>query len=153
MTFGSLWYNFQPYFRSTNSAHSSFGDCCSGPTFHYGRVGSPRKWRGSPTRGLQSGCAWRQASHVDGGWSRGCRRPKAQSSRACCKYFFKEPLHSVWKSLKKSHSTLRAKRATFTFWVDKSEWKTPKIVNFGEFLKTWIFRSDSVTRQANFDKY
>ena len=25
-----------------------------------------------------------------------------------------------WKSRKKSHSTLRAKRATFTFWVDKS---------------------------------
>ena len=24
--------------------------------------------------------------------------------------------HSVWKSQKKSHSTLRAKRATFTFW-------------------------------------
>ena len=29
-------------------------------------------------------------------------------------------LHSVWKSPKKSHSTLRAKRTTFTFWVDKS---------------------------------
>ena len=28
--------------------------------------------------------------------------------------------HGVWKSKKKSHSTLRAKRATFTFWVDKS---------------------------------
>ena len=28
--------------------------------------------------------------------------------------------HGVWKSQKKSHSTLRAKRATFTFWVDKS---------------------------------
>ena len=28
--------------------------------------------------------------------------------------------HNVWKSQKKSHSTLRAKRATFTFWVDKS---------------------------------
>ena len=27
-------------------------------------------------------------------------------------------VHSVWKSQKKSHSTLRAKRATFTFWVD-----------------------------------
>ena len=26
----------------------------------------------------------------------------------------------VWKSQKKSHSTLRAKRTTFTFWVDKS---------------------------------
>ena len=29
-------------------------------------------------------------------------------------------LHGVWKSQKKSHSTLRAKRATFTFWKDKS---------------------------------
>ena len=28
--------------------------------------------------------------------------------------------HGVWKSQKKSHSTLRAKRATYTFWVDKS---------------------------------
>ena len=28
--------------------------------------------------------------------------------------------HSVWKAQKKSHSTERAKRATFTFWVDKS---------------------------------
>ena len=28
--------------------------------------------------------------------------------------------HSVWKSQKKFHSTLRAKQATFTFWVDKS---------------------------------
>ena len=27
---------------------------------------------------------------------------------------------------KKSHSTLRAKRATFTFWVDKSSLKMPK---------------------------
>ena len=29
-------------------------------------------------------------------------------------------IHGVWKSQKKSHSTLRAKRATYTFWVDKS---------------------------------
>ena len=28
--------------------------------------------------------------------------------------------HGVWKSQKKSHSTLRAKRATFTIWVDQS---------------------------------
>ena len=35
-------------------------------------------------------------------------------------------LHGVWKSEKKSHSTLRAKRVTFTFKVDKS--------SFGEFF-------------------
>ena len=50
--------------------------------------------------------------------------------------------HGVWKSQKKSHSTMRAKRATFTFWVDKSLLKMPKMVHFGEFLKTWSFRSN-----------
>ena len=60
--------------------------------------------------------------------------------------------HSVWKSQKKYHSTLRAKQATFTFWVDKSWFKMPKMVHFGEFLKTWSLRSKSVTRQASFYK-
>ena len=36
-------------------------------------------------------------------------------------------LHGVWKSQKKPHSTLRAKRDTFTFWVNKSSLKMPKI--------------------------
>ena len=36
------------------------------------------------------------------------------------------PVHGVWKSQKKSHSTLRTKRATSTFWVDKNYWKMPK---------------------------
>ena len=58
--------------------------------------------------------------------------------------------HGVWKSQKKSHSTLRAKRATFTFWVDKSCLKMPKMVHFGEFLKTSSLRSNSVTRQVSF---
>ena len=31
--------------------------------------------------------------------------------------------HCVWKSKEKSHSTLRADRATFTLWVDKSSLK------------------------------
>ena len=44
--------------------------------------------------------------------------------------------HGVWKSHKKSHTTLRAKRATFTFWVYKSSLKMPKNAQFGEFLKT-----------------
>ena len=34
--------------------------------------------------------------------------------------------YGVWKSQKKSHSTLRAKRATLTFWVDKSLLKCQK---------------------------
>ena len=58
--------------------------------------------------------------------------------------YFGNP-HNVWKSQKKSHSTLRAKRATFTFWVDKSWLKMPKMVHFCEFLKTWSLRSNSVT--------
>ena len=60
--------------------------------------------------------------------------------------------HSVWKSQKKSNSILRAKRATFTFWVDKSWLKIPKIVNFGKFLKTWSLRSNSVTKQVRLKK-
>ena len=43
--------------------------------------------------------------------------------------------HGVWKLQKKSHSTLRVKRATFTFWVGKSSSRMPKMVKFGEFLK------------------
>ena len=48
-----------------------------------------------------------------------------------------------------SHSTLREKRATFTFSVDKSSLKMPKMVHFGEFLINFILRSNSVTRQIN----
>ena len=36
--------------------------------------------------------------------------------------------HDVWKSRKKSHLTLRAKRATVTIWVDKSWLKTPSFL-------------------------
>ena len=66
-------------------------------------------------------------------------------------FFFLHSGHGVWKAQKKSHSTLRAKRATFTFWVDKSYSKMPKIVHFGEYLKTWSLRSGSVTRQVSFN--
>ena len=45
-------------------------------------------------------------------------------------------LHCVWKSQKKSHSILRAKRATFTFLVDKSLSKMPKMVDLASFWKT-----------------
>ena len=60
--------------------------------------------------------------------------------------------HGVWKSQNKYHSTLRAKRATFTFWVDKSWLKMPKMVHFGEVLRTWSLRSNSVTRQVSFNR-
>ena len=61
-------------------------------------------------------------------------------------------VHGVWKSQKKSHSTLRAKRATYTFRVDKSSLKMPKMVHFGEFLKTWRLWSNSVTRHVTFNR-
>ena len=57
-------------------------------------------------------------------------------------------LHSVWKSKKKSHSILRSKWATFTFWVAKSSLKMPKLVHLGEFVKAWCLWSNSVTRQV-----
>ena len=44
--------------------------------------------------------------------------------------------HGAWKSQKKYYSTLRAKRATVTFWVDKSYLKMPKMVNLASFWKT-----------------
>ena len=48
-------------------------------------------------------------------------------------------IHNVWKSEKKYHSILGAKRATFTFWG-------AKIVHMGECWSLW---SNSVTRQVN----
>ena len=44
-------------------------------------------------------------------------------------------LHSVSKSPKMSHSTLRAERATFTFRVDKCLSKMPKMVNLATFCQ------------------
>ena len=39
-------------------------------------------------------------------------------------------MHNGWKLSKMSHSTLRAKRATFTIWEDKSSLKMPILANF-----------------------
>ena len=46
--------------------------------------------------------------------------------------------HSVWKWQKKCHLTLRAKRATFTFWVHKKSLKMPKNNQFCDFLKNKV---------------
>ena len=46
-----------------------------------------------------------------------------------------------------SHLTVRAKRATFTLYIEIA-----KNIQFGEFLKTRSLQSNSVTRQVNFDK-
>ena len=58
-------------------------------------------------------------------------------------------IHSVWKSQKKSHSTLRAKRATNTFWVDKNQLK---MFHFWELLKTLSLESNSVARLVIFNR-
>ena len=59
-------------------------------------------------------------------------------------------VHGVWKSQEKSHLTLRAKRAMFTFWVDKSSLKMPILANLCDFLKTWSsLWSNSVNRQVS----
>ena len=47
--------------------------------------------------------------------------------------------HSGWKSQKKSHSILRAKRSTFTFWVGKSSWKNAKNGQFWRFFENATF--------------
>ena len=64
---------------------------------------------------------------------------------------FYVPIHkrerlTVFENHRMSHSTLRAKRATFAFLAYKSSLKMPKIVNFDEFLL-----SNSVTRQVTFN--
>ena len=51
---------------------------------------------------------------------------------------------------KKSHLTLRAKRATITF-IRQKFIENPKNGPFGEFLKTLCLRSNSITRQVNFN--
>ena len=48
----------------------------------------------------------------------------------------------VWKSQKKSHST-------FTIWVHKS---SLKMVNLANFLYNYSLRSNSVTKQVNFNR-
>ena len=53
------------------------------------------------------------------------------------------PLHDVWKSLEKSHSILRAKRATFTIGQKWSIWRIIDNLNV---------RSNSITRQVNFSR-
>ena len=53
---------------------------------------------------------------------------------------------------KKSHSTLRAKRATFTICVEKTSLKNAQNTQFDEFLKTYSLRSNSVTKRVSFKR-
>ena len=55
-------------------------------------------------------------------WNTLARKKSCNSKKTnlCYIKFTVDENSRVWKSQKKSHSTLRAKRAKFTFWVDKS---------------------------------
>ena len=57
-------------------------------------------------------------------------------------------MHGVWKSLKKSHSTLQAKLADFTVWVYACE-KMAKMFHMESFWK--LKQSKNVTRQVKFN--
>ena len=57
--------------------------------------------------------------------------------------------HGVWKSEKKVAFNI-ASEVKFTFWVDKSLLKMPKMVHFGEFFENWSLQSNSATRQVTF---
>ena len=57
-----------------------------------------------------------------------CNNVQEYIHKSCKKHNL---LHSVWKSQKKSHSTLRAKRAMITFWLDKSSLKCQKPETWG----------------------
>ena len=61
-------------------------------------------------------------------------------------------MHSVWKSLKKSHSTLRGSELRLHFEWTKVHPKCQKMVQFDEFLTNWSYLSNSVTRQATFNR-
>ena len=62
------------------------------------------------------------------------------------------PDHRVWESQEKSHSTIWAMRAKFTFWVDKSWLKMPEMVNFATFWKLEVCCQNSATRQIIFSR-
>ena len=84
--------------------------------------------------------------------------------RWCAFTPFEKPLRAFFGSLKiccyitarylkiTEKGSFNIARATFTFWVIKSWLKMPKMVYFGEFLKTWSLRSNSVTRQVSLKK-
>ena len=46
----------------------------------------------------------------------------------------------------------RSELRLHVFWVDKSWLKIPKMVHFGDFLKTLSLRSNSITRQVTYNK-
>ena len=58
----------------------------------------------------------------------------------------------MFENQKKSHLTLRAKRATFTFKVDKSSLKMPKSVYFGNFGGQTVLPDRGLKKNAKIEK-
>ena len=59
---------------------------------------------------------------------------------------------TVFENYRKVSFNLASEASYVYILVDKSLMKMPKIVNFGEFSKTWILRSNSVTSQVTFKR-
>ena len=117
------------FVRQTNTHWVAFGE----PLLSFQNASAAEKKRGRPAKvcGGESGfptvfrsakCRWEKSRSRDPynttpspaqyvlSW-------KNTTTSSCISVIF-EASHGVWKSQKKSHYTLRAKRATFTFWMD-----------------------------------
>ena len=66
------------------------------------------------------------------------------------RYIFLKTFNKVILSHKKSYSTLQAKQATFTNWVDKSSLKTPKQVLQLSFLSHFMHQTKHFCIQGRF---
>ena len=75
----------------------------------------------------QYGTKWHQTAFI--GHKELFKKLQRGSRNLQCKLF---------ENHRKSPTTLRAKRATFTFWVDKSYLKMPKLVKLASFWKTKV---------------
>ena len=64
----------------------------------------------------------------------------------CCTF-------QIVPKIERKSSFNNASEASYVYmWVDKSSLKMPKLVHFGEFLKTWSLWSNSVTRKVSIGK-
>ena len=79
---------------------------------------------------------WPQYNWDAPNWIRWRFRFRVNTANLRIERIRRRSLHGVWKLQKKSHSTLRAKRARFTFWVDKSSLKMSKMVHLTSFRKS-----------------
>ena len=65
---------------------------------------------------------------------------------------FCECRRSLQYTVFENHRKSLIQHSAVTIWEDNSSWKMPKMFHFGEFLKAWSLRSNSVTKQVNFNR-